>query len=251
MMVAKAVAVCPIWIERLAGRVAEKSGLVPAGTEKRPILLLPLSVNQSAPSGPVTRLFGTLLAGSGNWVETLLVLMRPSWLLPEAANHSAPSGPVVMLGGRSLVGNENSSVIVPSVMIRPILEALSSANHSAPSGPRVMPKIVSPVVERLNPWIVTGTAVGSSCTTLPNALLFCTADHSLPSGSEMIPVGLTPKVFGMLNSLMEAFARDLNAILFVKRSANHSAPSAPTVMPKGWLPTLGTANSVMTPAVVI
>ncbi len=61
MIVAKAVAVLPTWTERLDGNTAATSGPVPpvAPSDKRPIALAALSVNQIAPSGPTVICFGT------------------------------------------------------------------------------------------------------------------------------------------------------------------------------------------------
>ena len=58
---------------------------------------------------------------------------------PNSVNQSAPSGPVVISFGALNGVGVGYSVIVPSVVIRPILWPFSSVNQSAPSGPTVMP----------------------------------------------------------------------------------------------------------------
>src|SRR5437588_13074335 len=56
-----------------------------------------------------------------------------------SVNHKAPSGPVVMPHGWAWGLGRANSVILPSVVIRPILPLTDSVNHSAPSGPVVIP----------------------------------------------------------------------------------------------------------------
>src|SRR5262245_47220355 len=64
----------------------------------RPILLVPVSVNQSAPSGPVVIATVPLLASKGYSVITPAVVIRPI-LLAVSVNQSAPSGPAVIPEG--------------------------------------------------------------------------------------------------------------------------------------------------------
>jgi hypothetical protein len=56
---------------------------------------------------------------------------------------------------------------------------------------------------------------------------------------------------GIVNSLVMTPAVVMRPILLPVFSANHSAPSGPTVMPKGWLLAVGIGNSVITSAVVM
>ena len=120
----------------------------------RPILLPFASVNQSAPSGPVTMSPGSLATvGTVNCVIVppvvifpielpLLPLSVPQvfWQLPYVplVNHSAPSGPSVMPCG-PLVMPIGNSVITPAVVIRPIRPLSSSVNQRLPSDPTAMP----------------------------------------------------------------------------------------------------------------
>ncbi len=70
----------------------------------RPILLAPLSVNQSAPSDPLVILNGWLAAvGSANSVMAPEVVMRPILLLCSSVNQRAPSGPAIMPSGRQAI----------------------------------------------------------------------------------------------------------------------------------------------------
>src|ERR1700720_2058491 len=106
----------------------------------RPILLATLSVNQSAPSGPVVMPAGPLTGvGTTYSVNVPLVLRRPILLPVFSVNHSARSGPSEILP-RPLMGVGTSySVSIPFMVIRPILLAALSVNHRAPSAPVVMP----------------------------------------------------------------------------------------------------------------
>src|SRR5260370_4625330 len=107
---------------------------------KRPILLAPLSVNQSAPSGPVVMYWEEPPAvGTGNSETHPAVVMRSIWLASSRVNQSAPSGPVVILLKASPDVGVGNSVIAPAVVMRPTLP-VPSTNHSAPSGPVVMPE---------------------------------------------------------------------------------------------------------------
>src|SRR5258708_32595645 len=76
----------------------------------RPILLALVSVNHSAPSGPLAMPVGSLFGvGIENSVSTPAVVIRPIVLLTCSVNHSAPSGPAVMQQGtREDVGIWNS-----------------------------------------------------------------------------------------------------------------------------------------------
>src|SRR5258707_8123073 len=82
---------------------ALKSWELTVVSAKRPILLAQVSVNHSAPSGPVVMPMGQPRAvGTGKSVITPSVVMRPILLatLGDSVNHSAPSGPVVMNWGK-------------------------------------------------------------------------------------------------------------------------------------------------------
>src|SRR6266481_2542133 len=86
---------------------ALKSWELTVVSAKRPILLAKLSVNHSAPSGPVVMTCGVLRGvGIGNSVITPAVVMRPTLPVLNSVNHSAPSGPVVMTSGKLLAGRD-------------------------------------------------------------------------------------------------------------------------------------------------
>src|SRR5579872_4389006 len=97
----------------------------------RPMLLVPPTVNQSAPSGP--DVMGPFIWGTTNSVMVPLVLMRS--ILPGWVNQIAPSGPDVIASTAQL--EHGYSVIVPLVVIRPIAFG-PFTNQSAPSGPVVI-----------------------------------------------------------------------------------------------------------------
>src|SRR5579871_2497221 len=86
----------------------------------RPNLPVPLSVNHSAPSGPVVMSHGPLYdAGTGYAVIAPDVVILP--ILPElvSVNQSAPSGPAVMpVSPMVAAGAMGYSVIVPPVVMR-------------------------------------------------------------------------------------------------------------------------------------
>src|SRR5207245_10953787 len=86
----------------------------------RPILFALNSVNQRAPSGPVTMLNGPLsgvgMKYSVRAPEVVMRAMRPE---SNSAIQSAPSGPAVRPKLRVVLGIGNS-VTAPAVLMRPI-----------------------------------------------------------------------------------------------------------------------------------
>src|SRR5215813_694015 len=102
----------------------------------RPILLA-LSVNHRAPSGPSVIPEGSPDAvGTGYSVNTPEVVTRPILLPTSSVNHNAPSGPdTIVVGELPEVGGTNV-VATPDVVIRVI--PLPPANQRFPSGPVVM-----------------------------------------------------------------------------------------------------------------
>src|SRR5438445_6406347 len=100
-------------------------------------ILLPLSANHSAPSGPAT--MPAPDDGTGYSVIAAAVVIRPIVAWEASVNHSAPSGPFVMKKGSSPKKPVNAYfVTTPAGLIRPI-RAPCSANHNAPSDPSVIP----------------------------------------------------------------------------------------------------------------
>ena len=84
----------------------------------------------------------------------------------------------------------------------------------------------------------------------PMLWVFCSVNHSAPSGPAAIPKAFVPAV-GMSCSVI-APAVVMRPILLAACSVNHIAPSEPTAMSSGLLGWLGVLNSlVTTPAVVI
>src|ERR1022692_2104311 len=102
----------------------------------RPILLSYVSVNHSAPSGPLVICEGPPLgAGTENSVTSPTVVMRPIAL--GSVNHNAPSGPTVIPAGPPPLFGEGTgySVIAPAVVIRPTFWPsipYTTAPHPAP-----------------------------------------------------------------------------------------------------------------------
>jgi hypothetical protein len=145
----------------------------------RPILFVEGSRNHIAPSDPIAMPDPPPPeeVGIGYSVIAPDVVIRP--ILSEVSmNQSAPSGPAVMPLDPAEVGKQNS-VIAPAVVTRPILLSVFSVNHNAPSAPEV---------------IVHGKAVAQQYpVTVPEVVIrpipFAAANHSAPSGSEVIPAG--------------------------------------------------------------
>ena len=99
--------------------------------------VVPLSVNQTFPSGPAAIPSGMLLAGRLNSLIACVVgLIIPTALVvPGSLNHMLPSGPIAIdrtaLPGFRPVVNR---VTVPPVVIRPTAP-FRSLNQRFPSGP--------------------------------------------------------------------------------------------------------------------
>jgi hypothetical protein len=83
----------------------------------RPTVLVPLSVNHSAPSGPIAIPCGELpAAGTEYTVITPATVTRP--IAADVVNHIAPSGPALIARAPPETGN--SSLTKPAVVIRAI-----------------------------------------------------------------------------------------------------------------------------------
>src|ERR1700760_1561219 len=95
---------------------------VKVGRPSRPILLLIISVNHSAPSGPGVMKNGSpLVGGSGDSEITPAVVIRPILLPFYSVNQIAPSGPAVMPSAMAVAVGIANSVNTPAVVICPIL----------------------------------------------------------------------------------------------------------------------------------
>src|SRR6266446_4144099 len=179
-------------------------------------------VNHSAPSGPAVIDAALMLLlsapdiGTSNSMMTPLVVIRPMIksvvvLCPgegrfNSVNHNAPSGPAVIFQG-SPNPESGYSVIVPSVVIRPIALFEVSVNHSAPSGPAVMPPGEPPKPARRTAGTVNSSRPPSVAIrptspglppTPPNS---GTVNHSAPSGPTVIlrtPAGAENSVMSPL-----------------------------------------------------
>ena len=107
----------------------------------RPILLAVLanSVNQSAPSGPVTMSLGSLAGcGTVKAVKPPQVVSRPIRLPSSSVSHSAPSGPNVMPDGLAPVGNSASlaplSEICSTVLVKCFVNQSEAPEAAIPAG---------------------------------------------------------------------------------------------------------------------
>ena len=104
----------------------------------RPMLSVPRSVNQSAPSGPAVMPSGMLFAfGSEYSVWRPSTVIRP--IFPDCSvNQIAPSGPVTIDCGKLPEGIRRCSVMAPEPLTRAMYPApAASLNQTPPSGPVV------------------------------------------------------------------------------------------------------------------
>ena len=188
----------------------------------RPIWLPRASVNQRLPSGPAMIPPGTLLAvGTANSVIAPEGVIRPIWLLRASVNQRLPSGPALMtagtlpdvridwridvkvggkvggkIGGKGIGGKEiggvgsANSVMLPAVVIRPIRLPPASVNQRLPSGPVV-------IAMGVGNWLVLAAGIANSWIELlgllglirPIWLPRASVNQRLPSGPAVIPTG--------------------------------------------------------------
>ena len=156
----------------------------------RPIL--PVSVNQSAPSGPETIPCGSVPGvGSGYSVITPDVVIRPMALpapvvLLDSVNQRAPSGPLAI--PTAAVGGEYS-VITPAVVTRPMPPKV---NQSAPSGPAAISDTVRPWSTGPNAVATHAVVICQISKPVPRPTRTIAANHNAPSDPEVIALTLTP-----------------------------------------------------------
>jgi len=232
-----------------SGPAVMKPGLLPAVSGNwvttpavviRPIeLFMLLSVNHRAPSDPVAMPNGAAPAPSaGNSVIAPVVSIRPIWkgigsgtrrpaTNRPSVNHSAPSGPRVIKTGCNPDGTGNSSIVAPSVVMRPILLALRSVNQSLPSNPLAMPLGVPDIVGIGN-WVM----VGPLGVTRPIVLASGSVNHRLPSGPATMSNGPNPKSV-VSSKVPETVNLPILGVVSKEFSVNHRLPSGPAVIPCG------------------
>jgi hypothetical protein len=215
----------------------------------RPILSAFVSVNHSAPSGPVAIDSGLLArVGIGNSVTFPLVVIRPILLAADSVNQSAPSGPAAIPHGPLLAVGSGYSVTLPVVVSLPIALAAPEGwvNHRAPSGPSAIP---IPLASPENPGI--GNSVKLPAVVIRPILgRVLSVNQSALSGPEVIPKGsLLDRGPGSGNSvtLPEVVIRpmELGVSELEPSSVNQSAPSGPAAIWIGRLGGGGIGNSVM------
>jgi hypothetical protein len=201
-------------------------GRTPAGKATLPILLPVRSVNQRAPSGPLTILWGLLPGvGTENSVIAPAVVMRP--ILSLSANQRAPSVPAVIPSGELPDASENR-VTTPAGVMRPTLSLSSSVNQRFPSGPAVMS----------GRWLLIPGARGNSATEPPAAmrpmlLAMDSVNQRVPSGNFVMPVGWLKAVGTVISVTPPAVL--IRPILPPPPSVNQRAPSWPATIAKGEL----------------
>jgi hypothetical protein len=193
-----------------------------------------LSVPQTTPSGPgVIGPVNPINAGFPDSVKSPDVVYR-TISLGVVTNHNASSGPVVMNRGNEKVATD--SVIVPSVVIRPILPDVSSVNQRASSAPEVIQ--ARPLDDVGTGYSVTIPKVEMRPMLLPEY----SVNQSAPSG----PLVIAPSELEAVGTAysVRAPAGVIRPILLAVASVNQSAPSGPATIEFGPLPAVGIVYSV-------
>ena len=151
-------------------------------------------------------------------------------------------GTTVIAPGSLLGVGTGYSVRRPAVVILAILSPPYSVNHSARSGPvTITLGSLSGVGGRY--WLVT----------LPSSFIRSTLllDHSV---NQTAPSGPTPRSQGASGTGYSVIV-PMGVILPMRRlppcSVNHSSLPGPLIISQGWLPGVGSANSVNSPKIVI
>lgn len=198
----------------------EVNSVITPSVVMRPILPLPVSVNQSAPSGPAAIALGSLpdVRPLVNSVITPSVVIRPmtAGLLPT--NQRFPSGPAVMSHGSPGVRPTSNSVAKPPGDTRAIAPSPpASATQTLPSGPAVIPR--GPLPSR---------APGKSVTTAdgvmrPKVLSTSWVNQRLPSAAGAMSQAPTFTRRPSLNSVTHG--SDAVAVPLPKAATNAASPA--------------------------
>ena len=112
----------------------------------RPIWVSVKSVNQIAPSGPVTRRPGPVPAPAYSVIVPSAGLIAPSLPAAFSLNQKRPSEPSVMASGWLPEVGMGYSVMSPCAVILPTLLPAVSTNHMLPSDAPAIPLGLEPAV---------------------------------------------------------------------------------------------------------
>jgi hypothetical protein len=223
----------------------------------RPSQFLPALVNQTAPSGPVTKSSGEWIAASVKLVTVPVVVILPIELPLTFVNHSAPSGPATMFPGALIVGSAKlltTPLVAPdrvAVMVQkpertvgtdrktlrvidrgieeegeltlggesPDRAAVKFVNQSAPSGP---------VTKLKGVWMFASVKVLTLPVRLSRAIAVVVVNQIAPSG----PAVIRPESLA-LGKLVTVPVVVMRTIELLPKFVNQSAPSGPAAIESG------------------
>jgi hypothetical protein len=167
-------------------------------------------------------------------------VILPIWLEPCSVNQSAPSGPPAIPTGVLPRPGTTNSLTTPAAVILPISLEPGWVNQMFESGPWVIPLGMLPAPATMNSTIDAwmSPAAGSRRPMRAPAR----------SVNQMRPPAVArsngSRPAGKMNSVTTP-AGVTRAIRSLSLSATQRLPSGPAVMPMGWDPVVGRANSVI------
>ena len=199
------------------------------GYRRRAILFAASSVNQIAPSGPVTMPTGFEAdVGEANSVKVPFSEIAPMRLPGSSENHTRPSGPAAAkVGPLAASGSGYCAKTMPAGEIVPMKLRLHSANQRLPSSPTAIPLGALDPPDGILNWVIAPAGVIVPITPDPVSL-----NQRLPFGPLTIVVG-AEVADARGNSVMAFVTGEILPIFPTPASVNQTLPSGPAVMEYG------------------